>query len=708
MFQNNDKQIAEYLLKTALMNPNASFRDGQWESIEQLIAGNRVLVVQHTGWGKSMVYFIATKILRIKKQLGPTLLISPLLSLMRNQIEAAKKFGLNAVSIDSYNEAEWDSIENDAKANLLDILLISPERLSNKRFEKVLPNIKKGLFVIDEAHCISDWGHDFRPDYKKIIQVIRLFPPHIPILATTATANNRVVADITKQIGSNIVVQRGSLARNSLILQNIQMPTQEARMAWLVKTIPTLKGSGIIYTLTQRDSEQLSKWLNTNNINAKAYHADLENFEKKMLEQELLKNQVKVLVATVALGMGFDKPDLTFVIHFQRPASVVHYYQQVGRAGRALNEAYGILLNGKEDDHIAKYFIETALPPQRHTNEILDGLKSSPHGLSTTDMQKKFNLKSNQITKVLQILSIKYPPPITKIDSKWYANFTSADWKQDSEEEINTLIDVRQKEQQQMQDYMKHSGCLMMFLQDALNDPNPQPCGRCTNCNSKNTLAIQYDFNVERNAESFLKRNYPIIKPRKQWPLKNMFQKYTSLNNDKKIPEILQAKEGKALTVWGDSGWGRMVKSGKYQTKSFDPQLVDACVNMIYDWFNKIQNKPRVIVYVPSLKRQDLVKNFAEQLSQKLGIDISHCIEKKIDTESQKTMQNSIQQLKNLDGVFQINLPIKYNVPCILVDDIVDSGWTMTVLSCLLRQNGFTDVYPLALALQISTTNEES
>ena len=444
------RQQAEAYLRTALNNPVASFRDGQWESIEQLLNRNRVLVVQRTGWGKSIVYFLATKLLR-DQGAGPTLLISPLLSLMRNQLEAAQRIGITGRTINSTNNEELGQIQNELVSNQVDVLLISPERLANDDFrQNVLANMANniGLFVIDEAHCISDLGHDFRPDYRRIVRVLQAIPSNVPVLATTATANGRVVNDVKSQLGQNIILQRGSLVRKSLKLQNINMPSPAARMAWLAQIIPTLPGSGIVYTLTQRDAERVTEWLQINSLDAKAYHSDItpppELFSlfsrelgistdefarlkkerkkaiyKEYLEQQLLNNEIKVLVATVALGMGFDKPDIGFVIHFQRPASVVHYYQQVGRAGRAVEEAYGILLCGEEDDTIVDYFIRNAFPPQQHISEILEVLDESDNGLSVPEMQRVLNLRQNQITKTLKYLIIESPSPITKIGTKW-------------------------------------------------------------------------------------------------------------------------------------------------------------------------------------------------------------------------------------------------------------------------------------------------
>jgi len=505
----NSKQRALAYLRTALDNSQASFRDGQWESIESLLNQKRVLVVQRTGWGKSMVYFLATKLFR-EQGAGPTLLISPLLSLMRNQIEAAQRIGVTARTINSTNNDEWLEIKGQLASNQVDILVISPERLANDEFRqtilsKIAGNI--GLFVIDEAHCISDWGHDFRPDYRRIVRVLQAIPSNVPVLATTATANDRVVADVKVQLGSNIELQRGSLVRESLKLQNINMPSPSARMAWLAQTIPALSGSGIVYTLTQRDAERVSEWLRINEINAKAYHADIQNREdgtsiKEELEQQLLNNEIKVLVATVALGMGFDKPDLGFVIHFQRPASLVHYYQQVGRAGRAVDEAFGILLCGEEDDLIADYFIRNAFPPQQHISEILTALDKSDSGLSVPSIQSVLNLRKTQIEKTLKFLTVESPSPIIKISSKWQVTATASSYRVD-QKHVDLITEIRRGEQQQMREYMRHTGCLMAFLQEALDDPSPRDCGKCSNCIGAQLLTDNYDHNLTYRAALF-------------------------------------------------------------------------------------------------------------------------------------------------------------------------------------------------------------
>lgn len=687
-------------LRTALGNPLAAFHDGQWESIEQLLQRQRVLVVQRTGWGKSMVYFLAAKLLR-EQGAGPALLISPLLSLMRNQLEAAQRIGVVARTINSTNTEEWPAIQREMAANLVDVLLISPERLANDDFRQhILANMANniGLFVIDEAHCISDWGHDFRPDYRRIVRVLQAIPATVPVLATTATANNRVVDDVKSQLGEGIILQRGSLVRKSLMLQNINMPSPAARMAWLAQTLPTLPGSGILYTLTQRDAERVTEWLQLNDITAKAYHAGIADGEdsgavKEALEQQLLNNEIKVLVATVALGMGFDKPDLGFVIHFQRPASVVHYYQQVGRAGRAVDQAYGILLCGREDDRIADYFIQNAFPPQQHIADILRVLDAADGGLSVPEMQRVLNLRKNQIDKTLKFLTVESPSPITKSGTKWQATAAAATYRVD-QDYVDAITDIRRAEQQQMREYMGHSGCLMAFLQTALDDPTPTPCGQCRNCNPQMLLDESYSEDLANRAGVFLRRSHHPVQPRRQWPATNMFTQ--SPLTGYRIPAAQLAEEGRALSLWRDAGWGQLVADSKFQTNRFADELVAACVTLLQTW--SPEPPPVWVTCIPSRTQPELVPDFACRLATALGLPFVSCIQKMCDNSPQKQMDNSFQQVKNLDGAFAITTPCLPG-PCLLVDDIIDSGWTITVATALLRQAGSGVVYPLALAL---------
>ena len=451
------------LLRVGSGLPDASFREGQEEAIQHIVRGHgRLLVVQKTGWGKSFVYFIATKLLR-EAGMGPALLISPLLALMRNQIAAAERMRVRAQTINSDNQDHWKEVANALSRNEVDILLISPERLANEYFlAEVLDEVANqvSLLVIDEAHCISDWGHDFRPHYRLIERIIGNLPPNLRLLATTATANDRVIDDLMEVFGSNMEISRGDLNRPSLTLQTIRLQSQAERLAWLAEQLPTLPGHGIIYTLTVRDAEQVSEWLRSRGLNVKAYTGKTGE-QRPELEDALLQNKVKALVATTALGMGFDKPDLAFVIHYQTPGSAIAYYQQVGRAGRALDAAYGVLLSGQEETEITDYFIDSAFPTRNEVEAIINALESAPMGLSIPQLLGTVNISNSRIQKTMQLLSLESPAPIAKQGSKWQltaATLSSAFW-----ERAKRLTKLRREEQEQMQEYVRLSSGHMNF-----------------------------------------------------------------------------------------------------------------------------------------------------------------------------------------------------------------------------------------------------
>src|SRR3954451_14329064 len=355
---------ATALLQT-LAGAGAAFREHQLEAIADLVEDRaRVLCVQRTGWGKSAVYFLATALLRSDptRPAGPALIVSPLLALMRNQIAAAERLGISAYTINSTNREEWAEVRELLEDDAVDLLLISPERLNNPRFrDELLPLFasRVGLVVVDEAHCISDWGHDFRPDYRRIEEMLARLPDGVAVLGTTATANDRVVTDVEEQLGGGhgVKTYRGPLGRSSLRFEVVDLPGQADRLAWLATWLPQLPGSGIVYTLTKRDSEVVSEWLTAHGVPAEAYSGDSATERRVDVEERLLRNDVKAVVATSALGMGYDKPDLGFVVHYQAPGSVIAYYQQVGRAGRAIEHAEVVLLRGAEDRRIQDFFI---------------------------------------------------------------------------------------------------------------------------------------------------------------------------------------------------------------------------------------------------------------------------------------------------------------------------------------------------------------
>ena len=691
------KETAQLLLRHSLDTPQADFRDGQWEAVHELVVARaRLVLIQRTGWGKSVVYFLATRLLR-DQNAGPTLLISPLLSLMRNQIEAAKRIGIRAATINSSNVAEWEEVKARLRNDEVDILLITPERLANERFrDNVLNAIMSGIgfLVVDEAHCISDWGHDFRPDYRRIVGIIQSLPATVPVLATTATANDRVIADIQKQFGSDFRTVCGSLTRESLCLQNIQLPDKAARYAWIAEHVPSLPGSGIIYTLTVRDARRLAEWLKRCNIDADAYYADLESTKRIELEDRLLDNRIKALAATTALGMGFDKPDLGFVIHFQRPGSIIHYYQQVGRAGRAVNRAYGILLSGSEDDEIIDYFIDTAFPLNFHISDVLAALNLESGGMTISQLEKAVNISWSNLEKVLKFLATETPPPVKKTGTKWYR--IPIAYELDLRR-VNEITRLRRAEQDRMREYMTSSRCLMQQLREELSDLKAEPCGQCRVCKGKPLISESYSIELREEAVKFLRRGYHTIEPRKRWPPEALPEYGFSGN----IADELQFQPGRILSVWGDAGWGDLVREGKQVCGRFDDKLVKATAAMIIEHWLPLPF-PAWLTFVPSLRAPFLVHDFARRLAKKLGVKFVECISKIKENQPQKGMQNSFQQAHNLDSVFTINAEKVLDKPVFLVDDMVDSKWTFTVLTALLRRAGSGDVHPLALAMTTS------
>ncbi|XWW44462.1 RecQ family ATP-dependent DNA helicase [Fibrella sp. USSR17] len=675
------------LLKIGTQSSTATFRDGQEDAISLIVrAPTRLLVVQKTGWGKSFVYFIAAKLLR-ESGSGPALLISPLLALMRNQIASAERMGVRAATINSDNRDDWSAVEEAIRHKEIDILLISPERLANDHFRtQVLGDIagQISLLVIDEAHCISDWGHDFRPHYRLLERIIRTLPPNLRILATTATANNRVMKDLVAVLGPYINVMRGDLNRPSLTLQTIRLPSQAERLAWLAEQLAVLDGHGIIYTLTVRDANRVASWLKMRGFNVEAYTGESGD-EREGLEQALLDNSIKALVATMALGMGFDKPDLSFVIHYQMPGSVVAYYQQVGRAGRAIDEARGILLSGEEEDDITNWFIQNAFPTEEEVNIILQTLSTAPSGLSIPDLMNQVNLNKGRIDKTISLLSLESPAPITKQGSKW--QLTISELAHTFWERAERLTTLRREEQRQMQQYVRLKSGHMAFLINALDgDPgdisssllSPLPT-------TTNPLLIQ-------EAIAFLKRSDIPIDPRKRWPAGGL-QKYQARGN---IAVNHQAQPGKALCVWEDAGWGKLVKAGKYKDGYFADELVEACIQMILKWVPT--PAPTWVTCIPSLRNPDLVPNFAMRLANGLNLPFYAVLAKTDSRPQQKMMANSAQQARNLDDSLKVIKTPLPSGPVLLVDDMVDSRWTLTVAAWLLRKYGGGEVWPLALS----------
>ena len=691
---NTNVHEALVLLRRALGNDRAVFREGQWEAINDLVNNRkRLIVVQRTGWGKSSVYFISAKIFRERGN-GPTLIVSPLLALMRNQLVSANRLGLNAATINSTNSHDWDNIISEVLGDKVDVLFISPERLANEDFvTDVLMNIANriSMLVVDEVHCVSDWGHDFRPDYRRLTNILIQLPENLPVIGTTATANNRVIDDIRNLFG-NFTIQRGPLTRSSLTLATLKASSKTARLAWLAQNLNNIKGTGIIYTMTTRDAEQVAEWLQVSGINAKAYYSnvkadefDSSNTYRVYLEDLLEQNKLKALVATSALGMGYDKPDIGFVIHYQAPSSVVAYYQQVGRAGRQINNALGLLMSGKEDSAIVEYFRKSAFPKPESVEVILNALSQSD-GLTTYQLQRELNLPAGKFSSALKFLSVESPSPVLKVGSNWHRS--TVDYVLDSDK-ISRLSMQREVEWQEMQSYISHRGCLMEFLANSLNDPNPRRCGKCQNCRNAEVVSSMVDIKIGHFAKQYIRNSSFPLNCKKLIP-KEALPSYGLAGA---IPSELRPQAGRVLSRWNDPGWGQIVAEDK-SAGHFRDELVDAVKEMLHRW--DPDPFPKWITSIPSLRRPNLVKDFCDRLSRKLGIPYIQLIGKSRDNLPQKEQQNGYHQCKNLDGAFVVEGDPP-DVPGLLLDDVVNSGWSLTIGSALLLRQGSGPILPVAL-----------
>jgi len=690
---NYDGNRALEILRIGTNDSRSEFREGQEDAVRHVVEGRgRRLVVQRTGWGKSFVYFIATKLLR-EAGLGPALLISPLLSLMRNQLAAAERMGARAVQITSDNLAEWPTVEEYLKDDEADILLIAPERLANDQFRtEVLSEIagRISLLVIDEAHCISDWGHDFRPHYRLIERIARTLPPNLRLLATTATANERVLEDLSDVLGPELEVLRGDLNRPSLTLQTVRLVQRSERLAWLAEQIPLLPGSGIIYSLTVRDANQVAEWLQSRGVEVEAYTSK-SGARREQLEQRLLNNEVKALVATVALGMGFDKPDLGFVVHYQSPASVVAYYQQVGRAGRAVDAAYGVLLSGGEETAISDFFIRSAFPTRDEVRQVIAALEAFPAGLSVPGLLGEVNIGKARVEKAVALLSLEAPAPIVKVGTKW--QLTAARLNDEFWERAERLTWLRLEERRQMQEYVELKSGHMDFLIRAL-DGEPGT----VNASPLPDRPVEASPELVQEAASFLRRTNLVVRPRKTWPYGGLPQ--FDVAGD--ISAHLRAEHGRALCIWRDAGWGDLVRQSKYEDQCFADELVSACSQIMSNWSPR--PAPEWVTCIPSRRHPELVPDFARRLANRLELPFHPLLQKVEDRAEQKTMANSTQQARNVDGSLAISSESIPQGPVLLVDDIVDSRWTMTVAAWLLRSAGSGKVWPLALALSGGTS----
>ena len=674
-----------------LAGPGAVLRDDQWVAIEALVVqGRRALVVQRTGWGKSAVYFIAAKLLRAAGR-GPTVIVSPLLALMRNQVASAERAGVRAATINSSNVTEWNEVHQRVSSGDLDVLLVSPERLNNPDFrDAVLPALAAdaGLVVVDEAHCVSDWGHDFRPDYRRIRTLIGELGSGIPVLATTATANDRVVQDVAAQLGvggGDTLVLRGGLDRESLRLSVVQAGGPAQRAAWLAAHLDSLPGSGIVYTLTVSQAHDIAALLREQGHTVASYTGSTETAEREQLEADLLNNRVKALIATSALGMGFDKPDLGFVVHLGAPSSPIAYYQQVGRAGRATASAEVILLPGREDADIWRYFASVAFPSEALVRKVIGELEPD-RALSTAALEPLVDLGRSRLEMVLKVLDVD--GAVRRVKGGWIS--TGEPWSYD-EERYRNLDAARGREQQAMLDYQGTTECRMVFLRSQLDDPelDGNGCGRCDNC-----AGAHYTADVDAEAASTVRdqlmRPGVEITARKQWP--------TGLGAlGIKLSGRISggAQPGRVIGRLTDLGWGARLRQLLDGPDCEVPDaVVQAAVAVLkaWDW----ETRPVAVMGLDSESHPQLIGSLVARLAelgrlQNLGTLHYRPARRPV------TAANSAYRVAALVDSWEVPT-LDVSGPVLLVDDLVDTGWTMTMAAQALRTAGAPAVLPFAIA----------
>jgi ATP-dependent DNA helicase RecQ len=698
------REEAERQLR-ALAGDHASLREDQWSAIEALaVDRRRALVVQRTGWGKSAVYFVSTALLRARGA-GPTVIVSPLLALMRNQIAAAERAGIRAATVNSTNAEAWSETYAAIRAGDVDVLLLSPERLNNPDFrDNVLPQLAAtcGLLVVDEAHCISDWGHDFRPDFRRLRTLLPELPSGIPVLATTATANLRVVDDVRDVLGigsgdSDVLVLRGNLDRESLQLGVLQLQSTGRRLAWLARHLDDLPGSGIIYTLTVAGSQEVADYLRERGHRVAAYSGQTEQAERLAAEDDLINNRVKALVATSALGMGFDKPDLGFVVHFGAPSSPIAYYQQVGRAGRGVASAQVVLLPGSEDQAIWDYFASVGFPSERQVRTALTVLGDSPTPLSTAVLETRVDLSRSRLETMLKVLDVD--GAARRVAGGWTA--TGQSWTYDSER-YQKVSASRAAEQAAMREYIASTRCRMRFLREQLDDPAAGDCGRCDNCGG-----LRLDDEVSQDevsaANATLRRPGVAIDARRQWPAA---MPGLGVEVKGKIAASESAQPGRAVARFTDLGFGPRVRAvlAEGQADADVPdELLEATVRVLSAWDWK--QRPAAVAQVGSLRRPRLISSWATKICT-IG-RLPYLGEVVHRGSSATARSNSAQRLKAVwdayelpDGLVTALSGAQRGQAVLLVDDFTDTGWTLTVVTRLLRRAGAGEVYPLVLGIR--------
>src|SRR5689334_3167591 len=674
---------AERHLRALVGRDDATLRDDQWTAIEALVVERRrALVVQRTGWGKSAVYFVATLLLR-EQGSGPTVIVSPLLALMRNQIAAAERAGIRAVTINSTNIEQWQPIQDQVAAGEVDVLLVSPERLNNPGFrDEVLPSLTAatGLLVVDEAHCISDWGHDFRPDYRRIRTLLGELPEGIPVLATTATANARVTDDVAEQLGTDVLVLRGSLDRESLRLGVVRLKTPEQRLAWLADHLAEQPGSGIVYCLTVAATQEIADYLRSRGHEVAAYSGQTETTERHTLEQDLATGRVKALVATSALGMGFDAT-LGFVINLGAPSSPVAYYQQVGRAGRGTDDATVVLLPQIEDRDIWAYFASLGFPREEQVRETLAALADSDRPLSTATLETRVELGRNRLESMLKVLDVD--GAVQRVQGGWVA--TGRPWTYDAERYAR-VAEAREREQQAMLGYLRTTECRMRYLREQLDDPEATDCGRCDNCGGL-TLSASVSEAAVAEAGQRLSRPGVVLEPRRMWPTA-----LANLGLDLKGKIADGAERGRTVARLTDLGHGQALRA-LFREDTPDgpvpPGLAQAVMEVMKDWSSEWSSRPDAIVVVESATRPTLVRDLADGLSRVMQVPVVGTWAIRDSSVPPRAGQsNSAQRVAAVRRRGGLDADVPPGATVLLVDDQVATGWTLTVAATAIRAAG--------------------
>ena len=685
----------------SLAGDDARLREDQWTAISALLDGRRALVVQRTGWGKSAVYFAATALLRARGA-GPTVIVSPLLALMRNQIDAAGRAGIRARTINSANAEDWEQTYGEIAAGDVDVLLVSPERLNNPGFrDRVLPRLAgtAGMLVIDEAHCISDWGHDFRPDYRRLRTLLGSLPAAVPVLATTATANARVTRDVAEQLGAGsqdeAVVLRGPLDRESLHLSVVSLPGAHQRLAWLAEHIGDLPGSGIIYTLTVAAAHETAAFLRDQGLAVTAYSGRDAPDQRIAAEEDLLANRLKAIVATSALGMGFDKPDLGFVVHLGAPPSPVAYYQQIGRAGRGVPRAEVILLPGREDRDIWAYFASLAFPPEAVVRHTLATLDEAGRALSSNALETRVDLSRARLETMLKVLDVD--GAVHRVNGGWEP--TGRPWSYDAERYAR-VAGERSREQQAMLEYAASGDCRMEYLRRELDDPAAGPCGRCDNCTGRRWPADVSGAGAATAQERLLRPGVDVA-PRRMWPAG---MKDLGIGASGKIPADLSAGPGRALGRLTDVGWGtrlRTLLSEETPDEPVSANLTGALVTVLaaWDW----EDRPAAVAILPSRTRPLLIGSLGQRIAGIGRLPYLGALAY-TDRGPGPRRHNSAQRLRSLWNALAVPEALgaaltALDGPVLLIDDRIETGWTITVAAKLLREAGAPAVLPLVLAV---------